>query len=222
MPSNLPHTASPTLEPASSSATARGMLRYTRPAMILHWLMAVLIVCGLILGLSMVELPVSPKKLQWYSYHKWLGITTLCLACLRLLWRISHAPPPAPAGMPLWQKLAASWAHWALYLLIFAIPLSGWMFSSASGFPVVYLGIKALRLPDLVDRSKELAQLLRWVHAWLNYALLVLLLAHVAAAFKHHCFDRDEVLWRMTPIPFRGRGAGASTLKRPAADILED
>lgn len=169
--------------------------RYTRTAVSLHWLIALLIAGGFGLGWFMTDLPLSPAKLKYYSWHKWIGVTVFLLALLRLAWRLSHRPPPLPAGMPAWQLQAAEWGHRGLYLLIFILPLSGWLYSSASGYPVVYLGL--VQLPDLVGRDKALAGVLHEVHELLATGLLVLVGVHVLAAFKHHFLDRDGLLGRM-------------------------
>jgi cytochrome b561 len=171
--------------------------RYTAIAIALHWLAAALIVCGFTLGLSMVGLPLSPRKLVWYLWHKSIGITVFLLTCARLAWRAGHPPPPPPA-MPDWQRRAAALSHAALYVLLLAIPLSGWLYSSATGVQVVYLGL--LPLPDLVPKDKALAAVLRACHVSLNFTLLALVCVHAAAALKHHCVDRDTVLWRMLPV----------------------
>ncbi|HWV18626.1 MAG TPA: cytochrome b [Rhodocyclaceae bacterium] len=173
--------------------------RYTRTAMLLHWLMAVLILGMFGLGLYMVDLPLSPQKLKFYSYHKWAGITVLTLALLRVLWRILHQPPALPASQPRWQQFAAHSAHGLLYVLIFVVPLTGWLMSSALGFPVVWFGV--LPLPDLIDKDKELGELLKLVHRYLNYTFLVLVVGHALAAIKHHWLDRDGTLNRMLPAP---------------------
>ena len=172
--------------------------RYTRTAIALHWLIALLICGAFPLGLYMTGLPLSPRKLQLYSYHKWIGMVVLLLALLRLLWRLRHPPPPLVAGMPRWQALAAHGAHHALYLLALALPLSGWLMSSALGFPVVWFGV--LPLPDLIGKNKELGEVLKLVHEDLGYALLGVVLAHAGAALWHQFIDRDGTLARMLPF----------------------
>lgn len=172
--------------------------RYTRTAVALHWLVALAILCAFPLGVYMHELPLSPRKLQLYSYHKWIGIGALLLAVLRILWRAGHRPPPLPDGMPRWQELAAHAAHYGLYLLMLAVPLSGWLMSSALGVSVVWFG--AIPLPDLIGKDKALGELLKEVHETLNFTLLAVVLAHAAAAIKHHFFERDEILARMLPF----------------------
>ncbi|MDB5804115.1 MAG: cytochrome [Betaproteobacteria bacterium] len=174
--------------------------RYTRTAIVLHWLIALLMLCGFCLGLYMTGLKFSPLKLSLYSYHKWIGVTVFSLALLRLLWRLTHKPPPLPPRMAAWQRNAAGALHALLYLLMLCIPLSGWLYSSAAGVPTVPFGISALQLPDLLERNKEMADSLHFVHVTLNYSLATLVVLHVAAAFKHHFLDRDGLLARMNPF----------------------
>jgi cytochrome b561 len=169
--------------------------RYTRTAIALHWLMALLIFSAFPLGVYMHDLPLSPTKLQLFSYHKWLGITILLAAAARLAWRVTH-PAPAMLDMPRWQQVAAHGIHHLLYLLLFAVPLSGWLMSSAKGFQTVWFGV--LPLPDLVGKNKELGDLLKEVHEMLNFGLLLLVGAHVAGALKHHFVEGDDTLRRMT------------------------
>jgi cytochrome b561 len=170
---------------------------YGKTAIALHWLTALLIVCGFTLGLSMVDLPLSRQKLQWYAWHKWIGITVFLLTCARLSWRLWH-PAPAPPAMPAWQVKAASISHGALYALLLAIPISGWVYSSATGIQVVYLGL--VPLPDLLPKDRQSAAILLVVHQTLNFTLLALVCLHTAAALKHHFVDRDAVLARMLPL----------------------
>ena len=177
--------------------------RYTRTAITLHWAIALLIFAAFPLGVYMHELPLSPTKLRLYSYHKWIGVTIFLLAVLRVAWRSTHRPPPLPATMPRWETLAASTVHHLLYVLILAVPLSGWLMSSAKGVQTVWFGV--LPLPDLLAKNKELGDLLKEVHEALNFLLLGLVLAHIGAALKHHFIEHDEVLARM--IPFLKRGA---------------
>lgn len=172
--------------------------RYTRTAMLLHWLMALGIVTAFGMGLTMTDMPgITPSKLRLFNWHKWLGVTLLALATVRVLWRLSHAAPPLPTSMPKWQQNVAEYTHYALYVLLFAIPLSGYFYSLAAGFPIVYLGL--IPLPVLIDPNPELKPLLKAVHYWLNMGLAGLVAAHVGAALKHHFIDRDDILKRMLP-----------------------
>lgn len=173
-------------------------LGYTRTAITLHWILAVLIIGNLAFGLYTVGLPLSPTKLKYFSWHKWVGVTVLLLSTARLLWRLTHRPPPLPASMPSWETRAADASHALLYVLFFAAPLTGWLFSSAAGFQTVYLGV--LPIPDLLEKNRELADVLKVTHRWINYTMGTLIAVHVAAALKHHVLDRDDVLARMIPF----------------------
>lgn len=168
--------------------------RYSPPQAWLHWLSALLVFAGIALGLSMVDLPLSPQKLRWYSWHKWLGLTVFLFTLVRLSLRLGVGAP-APVAMPAWQRRTATVVHVLLYLFLLAIPMSGWLYSSASGVPVVYLGW--LPLPDLVAPDKPLAESLRLVHKTLNYTMFILLTGHVAGALKHQFVDRDGLIGRM-------------------------
>lgn len=176
-------------------------LRYTGGAIAMHWLMAVLIIGTFFLGLTMVGMPgITPTKLKYFNWHKWLGVTVFALATARLLWRLWHPAPPLPTTMAAWQRKLAELTHYGLYLLIFAVPLSGYFYSLAAGFKVVYLGL--IPLPVVIDPNPELKPLLKNLHYLLNIALGTLVSAHILAALKHHFFDRDDVLRRM--LPWRG------------------
>jgi cytochrome b561 len=171
---------------------------YSRTAITLHWLIALLIFAAFPLGLYMHDLSLSPFKLKLYSYHKWIGVTVFLLATIRLSWRFNHRPPAMPSTMQRWEQTAAHATHHLFYFLLFVIPLSGWLMSSAKGFQTVWFGV--LPLPDLVGKNKELATVLETLHSILNYTLLGLIIAHIGAAFKHHFFARDDILTRMLPF----------------------
>lgn len=175
--------------------------RYHLLSMALHWLLALALMGSFAVGLYMHELPFSPQRLKLYNWHKWAGILILALSVLRLLWRFTHRPPALPAAveaaMPPWQLRAYHATHVALYALFFVVPLVGWAYSSAAGFPVVLFGV--LPLPDFVAPDKALAELIKPVHAASAFALAGLVLLHVAAALKHHWIDKDGLLLRMMP-----------------------
>lgn len=171
---------------------------YTRTAVALHWLVALLILAAFPLGLYMTGLKLSPLKLQLYAYHKWLGVTVIGLVVVRLLWRLRHPAPPLPMSMPVWQQQAAGALHHLLYVLMLLLPVSGWLMSSAKGVQTVYLGL--LPLPDLLAKDDTLGELLAQVHAGLAYALAALVGAHIGAALKHQLVDHDGVLARMLPF----------------------
>lgn len=170
--------------------------RYDALSIALHWLLALSIVANFSLGVYMHELPVSPWRLKLFNWHKWAGMTILVLSALRLLWRLTHRPP-ADVPMPVWQQRASHAVHGLMYALFFAVPLAGWAYSSAAGFPVVVFGV--LPLPDWVPVSPWLAKALKEVHEGLASALGVLVLLHVAAALKHQLVDRDGLMHRMRP-----------------------
>ena len=174
---------------------------YTATAKALHWGIAVLIFGMLGLGFYMTGLDLSPTKLQLFSWHKWAGVTIFLFVVVRLGWRLRHRPPELPAGMPAWQRKVAAATHVLLYLLMFAVPITGWLMSSAKGFQTVYFGV--LPLPDLLVKDADLGDLLQEVHKLLNFSMAALVVAHIGAALKHHFIDRDEVLARM--LPFLGK-----------------
>lgn len=162
----------------------------------LHWLTVVLIVGLGAVGLVMTELPNSPLKISVYAWHKSFGLTVLGLTLLRLAWRFASGAP-APVPMPAWQRWAAAGTHGLLYVLLLAIPLSGWLYNSAAGFPLKWFGL--FSLPKLSGYDADLKHLAGEVHETLFYLLAAVVLVHAAAALKHHYLDRDETLRRMWP-----------------------
>ena len=170
--------------------------RYTPIAIALHWLLAIAIVGSFCVGMYMSDLAMSPTRLKLFNWHKWAGITILALSALRLLWRLTHRPP-ADVPMPAWQRRAAHGMHFLLYALFFLVPLSGWVYSSSAGFPVVVFGV--IPLPDFVPADKALAEVLKSRHHLLAFTLGFIVLVHIGAACKHHYLDRDGLLLRMWP-----------------------
>jgi len=170
---------------------------YNPVAKSFHWLMAILLFGLLALGFYMHDLPLSPQKLQLYSWHKWAGVTAFLLVWLRMFWRVTHRPPALPATMPKLMQFSAHAGHLMLYALMIVIPLSGWLMSSAKGFQTVWFGV--LPIPDLIGKNKELGDLLALVHKSLNLLFVAVIISHVGAALKHHIIDKDEILTRMLP-----------------------
>lgn len=167
--------------------------------MFFHWAIALLIVSAFVMGLVMTSIPgFTPAKLRYFSWHKWIGVTVFALGFMRVLWRLAHKPPPHPATMPAWQNAAAEAVHGLLYLLLFAVPLSGYLYTLSAGVPVVFLGLWPM--PVFMAPNPELKPLLRELHYWLDMTLAALVAAHVGAALKHHVIDRDTVLRRMLPF----------------------
>jgi cytochrome b561 len=176
---------------------AHGAARYTRTAIALHWLMAVMIIAALTLGTVLSEMAFSPLKLKLISWHKWLGVTVFGLILVRLIWRLTHTPPALPNDIAAWQRRLSAVVHGLLYGLLLTIPVSGWLYSSSAGVPTVWLGL--VPLPDLLPRNEAVADVLKTVHVWLNWTLLGLVSAHTAAALHHHYVLKDGLLRRMRP-----------------------
>jgi cytochrome b561 len=175
--------------------------RYHPLARALHWLLALALVGNFSLGLYMADLPFSPARLQYYSWHKWAGVLVLAFSAVRLLTRLMSPPPALPqaieSAMPGWQRLAHHATHHGLYALFFVVPLVGWAYSSAAGFPIVLFGV--LPLPDFVPADKALAALIKPWHEITAFSMAALVLMHLGAALKHQLIDRDGLLLRMLP-----------------------
>ncbi len=164
----------------------------------LHWLTALMIVGLVVVGLLMQELANSPTKIQVYGLHKSIGLTVLALTVLRLLWRLfAGAPAPVP-GTPRWQLWAANATHGALYLILLAMPLSGWLYNSASGFPLKWFGL--FSLPKLSGYDAQVKAFALGAHETLFLVLAAIVTVHALAALKHHYFNRDRTLVRMLPL----------------------
>lgn len=162
-------------------------------AILFHWIMAALIIGLLAVGLYMVNLPVSSDKYKLYDMHKAFGILVLGLIILRTLWRLVNTTPKL--DIPWHEKIAARCAHFGLYGLMFAMPLSGWSTSSAAGYPPSFFGL--FTLPNLIQPNKHLSAFFGSTHQWLAYCLIALICIHVLAALKHHFYDKDDILKRM-------------------------
>lgn len=170
---------------------------YTGTAKSLHWLMALMIFGLLALGFYMSDLPLSPEKLQYYAWHKWAGVSVFALVWLRLMWRVTHRPPSLADSLSRPMQWTAHAGHFLLYALMIAIPLSGWLMSSAKGFQTIWFGV--LPIPDLIGKDKALGKSLAELHEALNIGLLVLIAGHAAAALFHHFFYKDDTLRLMLP-----------------------
>jgi cytochrome b561 len=181
---------------------------YGAVAMALHWLMALLLAALVVLGLYMTRLPdagFDSWKIGLVLLHKQLGIVALALAALRLLWRVGNLLPRLVQSLPQWQQVAARFVHLCFYALMFALPLTGWLMSSAAGIPVWVFGL--VTLPDLLPHDDDLFQALIDVHRYLGYALIGCMAAHIGAALAHHFVLGDNTLRRMLP----GQDAKAAT-----------
>jgi cytochrome b561 len=171
-------------------------VRYGWVAQSLHWVIVALLVVQVTLGKIADGLPIGLERLVMMARHKSFGITILGLAVIRLVWRWFNAPPPPPP-MPRWQEVAARLNHWFLYALLFALPLTGWLMSSAANRPASWFGL--LQLPDFIAPDEDLKEAFETAHELLVNALFVLAGLHVAAALKHQFLDRDGLLLRMLP-----------------------
>jgi cytochrome b561 len=170
--------------------------RYSLPLIGLHWLTLLLIIAAYVLATILEDMTLSPLKLKLYSWHKWVGITVLFLLPLRLLLRFVDRFDHRFELTMLEVKVSAA-MHAVLYLLLIAVPMFGWLHSSAAGFSVVWFGV--LPLPDLVGKDKALAEVLKELHAGSVNLLIALVALHAAAALYHHHIRRDGVLARMVP-----------------------
>jgi cytochrome b561 len=171
--------------------------RWGAIAQLLHWLIVLFIVAQFTLATLFEQLPAGAKKLTLLSRHKSIGITILILAVVRLAWRWSNPTPTLPDTLKPYERTLARLTHALLYVLLFAVPLSGWLMSSARGFPVSWFGF--LQLPDLVPKNKALYEALLTTHGILAWTLGVVATVHLVAALKHHFVLKDDVLRRMLP-----------------------
>jgi cytochrome b561 len=162
----------------------------------LHWIVAALILFNLAFGLYLWACRFSPQKLSYFSYHKWIGVTVLLLATARLLWRLSHPAPALPAHAAVGAARRARFARAPLRALLRRAALRVAV-QLRDGFQTVYLGV--VPIPDLLSKNKEVADVLKIAHHWINYTLAAVIAVHAAAALKHHFIDRDDVLVRMLP-----------------------
>jgi cytochrome b561 len=173
------------------------MTSYSGISKFFHWIMMLALMVLIPVGFYMENLPLSPEKLKLYSWHKWMGITFLVMVGFRLAWKVL-TPQPKPLPGPTWQHMAASVTHALMYALMVIIPLSGWIMSSAKGFPTVWFGI--LPLPDLVGKDEWIGQCLEDIHGPLAMSLVFLVMIHVLAVLKHRFIDKDNTLSRMMPF----------------------
>jgi cytochrome b561 len=175
---------------------------YTSTAKWLHWLVAVLMIVTFYIGWVMVDMHgISPTKLKYFNWHKWVGMIVLGLAVIRSIWRLVFSPPPLPESITGYQRWASTAMHYLLYLLCFAVPISGYFYTLAAGYPVVLFG--ELPLPVLMGADASLKEPLREIHEWLSYATAMAVALHTAAALQHHFIHRDTVLRRMLPASRR-------------------
>jgi cytochrome b561 len=172
--------------------------RYGAVAQGLHWIIAALIVTQFTLAWMADDLPLGMHKLALLARHKSFGMTVLMLALLRLVWRLFNRPPELPPGMSKVEKFLAKGTHVLLYTLIFAMPLSGWLMSSAKNYSVSWFG--RFTWPNLIAPDERAFDLLKTVHETLSWLLFAVVMLHILAALKHHFWNKDDVLTRMLPF----------------------
>lgn len=202
----------PTVVSLPHPALPHHAAQYTRVAMFLHWSVALLMIANAVLGLTASRLPegtLSGDMLRLLiDTHKSIGITVLALSIVRVIWRVTHRPPPLPSVMPGWERVFAHAVHGGLYALIFLLPLSGWAHDSAwvaaASHPMYLFGIVPWpRIGVIMSLAPDLKESLHeWfgtLHTACGYALYALLGLHVLGALKHHWIDRHPVLSRMLP-----------------------
>ena len=183
---------------------------------LLHWTIAVLILSIGAVGLVMGELPRSPKWFWVYTLHKSLGLTVLALVLVRIAWRLYAGAPPPVEGTPRWQARLASLTHGAIYVLILAMPLSGWLYDSASGLrPFRWFGLA--EVPKLSPPHEALADAMHETHELLFWVLIALVIGHAGAALYHHFVRRDATLARM--LPRRWRAGSVVPTAAPSPDL---
>jgi cytochrome b561 len=171
--------------------------KYGYVAIFFHWLIALIIISQLAVGLYMVNIPLSLQKVKLFGWHKEFGMLILMLALVRISWRFSNIIPLLPSYMPDWQKLAARAAHFFLYVFMFAMPITGWLLTSATGFPVSFFGLFVF--PDMISANPDMKFYLTEIHGWLAYGLIALIAVHAAAVVQHYVAFKDNLLKRMWP-----------------------
>lgn len=171
--------------------------RFGAVAQLFHWTIVALIITQFTLAQIFDGMKLGKEKIDLIVRHKEIGMTILMLAVLRLVWRLMNPAPVLPSTLKPYEKMLARATHFLLYFLIFAIPLSGWIMSSAANIPVSYFGV--FNFPDLTGADKSLVKTTKTIHEILTISLLVVASLHVLAALKHHFILKDDVLLRMLP-----------------------
>ncbi len=172
--------------------------RYTRVAIVLHWLIAIGVFAQFALGWSMLDIPKSPPGMRawWFNVHKSIGLTLGLFIIARIAWRAAHPAPDLPSELPRWQRLAAAASHAGLYVCMAVMPVSGYLGSSFTRYPIKYWGITLPQWGWDAPVMKELYSTTHYVTVWVFMTLVCL---HVLAALQHALILRDGIFWRMWP-----------------------
>src|SRR6202046_5089493 len=173
-------------------------MRYSAVAQAFHWIIAALVVTQFVLANLEDDLPIGAHKLALLARHKSVGMTILMLAVLRLLWRLWNPPPALPLGMKPVERVLARASHYTFYVLLFAMPITGWMMSSAKNYSVSWFGL--FTWPNLIGKNEAAFNFLHSTHEILSDVLLAIAVLHIVAALKHHFWNKDNVLLRMLPF----------------------
>ncbi|ABC24476.1 cytochrome b [Rhodospirillum rubrum] len=175
--------------------------RYGAVSRIAHWLTALAVIALIGLGWVMADLPLGAQKLELYALHKSIGALVLMVTLARLGWRLAQRGPSGHAEHAPWERVMAKAAHVGLYAGLLAMPLTGWIASSAANFPVSVFGL--FTLPNLVAPDQALREAAATLHGALAWGVVGLIVLHAAGAVKHHLIDRDDTLRRMLPLARR-------------------
>jgi cytochrome b561 len=187
------------------------ILRYNNGAVLLHWVTAALVLTQVYVGFSFADMPRGPARMQWFAWHKTIGVTILVLALIRLAWRLAHRPPPFPPELPSWERVAAVWSHRLFYVLLIALPLTGLIALSGGARGPTSALIGGIPLPLIPGLSKATGEAAGSVHEALVYTTIALLVIHVCAALKHQFADQTRTSGRMPP--FRTRDASPTRVR---------
>ena len=182
-----------------ADSPAAGPWRYSRTAIALHWLLAILITLTTVIGWRMMWIEHQPGSEKLFELHKSIGLIIASLVVVRVLWRLTHRPEPRPAG-PTWEARLASAIHALLYVLIVALPITGYLGASFSKAGVQWFGIAT---PRWAAPDHDTAELFFSAHAVFLWTMVALLALHVAGALKHVLVDRDGTFRRMWFAPRR-------------------
>ncbi len=189
-------------------------LHYGTTAKVFHWVIVALLIVQYPLGKFMPDIHRGMKPGDAMTFHISFGITILAVIVLRFLWRITH--PVAPEGsLPVWQQLISEAVHWLLYALIFATTMTGWVFASERGWSISLFF--AAPLPMLPTEGSLLVNSIGKWHGTMEWALLLVIGAHVAAAMAHTFIFRDRIMQRM--LPERPMAVRTKTLKPEVAGM---